>query len=336
MARSEHSPNALAVCITCCSLVVAAIAISWLPGGNLILFGWLFFLNENLPHVRFRWEGWLLFGLGTILLIALVHYFVLWLVRSVAANRPSDARSSWRWRSSLLLVAAVYAMFGAGLAATGIVHQVGWLATAPSEWYVRRVNDDSWPASSRDIHAQQRLRSLGLAMAEVEIAYGSFPSGTIRSDGTPLHSWLTQSGHFLSLQLKHDRDKPWLHEDNVDQFRKPMLAVLNPRLDATPVSNAEGFALSHYAGNSRVLKLGTKTRDLPGSTLLIGEVNSHFKAWGDPTNLRDPWLGLNRHPDGFGGPAHRRSVMFALADGSVQEIDQDIDAKVLQRLSVGQ
>ena len=335
MARSERSPNALAIRTTCCSLVVAAIAICWLPGGNLILFGWFFFLIENLPQVRLRWEGWLLFGLGTALLIALVHYFAIWLARSVSANRSSDGSGSWRWRSSLLLVAAVYAMFGAGLAATGIVHQVGWLATAPSEWYVRRINDDSWSSNARDFRAHSRLLSLGLAMANAESAYGSFPSGTIRSDGKPLHSWVTQSGRFLVLQLPHDPNKSWLHEDNVGLFRKPMLAVLNPGLDATPVLNAEGFALSHYAGNSRVLKVGTKTRNLPGSTLLIGEVNSHFKAWGDPTNLRDPWLGLNRHPNGFGGPAHRRSVMFALADGSVQEINQDIDAKVLQRLSVG-
>ena len=39
---------------------------------------------------------------------------------------------------------------------------------------------------------------------------------------------------------------------------------------------------------------------------MAGEVAGDFKPWGDPTNWRDPALGINRSPEGFGGPLSGR------------------------------
>src|SRR5262249_3875589 len=101
--------------------------------------------------------------------------------------------------------------------------------------------------------------------------------------------------------------------------------------------DAAGYALSHYAGN--VLMLGGDASrsshdvtDGGSSTLMAGEVVSRFKPWGDPTNWRDPPVGLNPSPDGFGRP-FPGGANFMMVDGSVRFIKDSIDPRVLKALS---
>jgi prepilin-type processing-associated H-X9-DG protein len=63
-----------------------------------------------------------------------------------------------------------------------------------------------------------------------------------------------------------------------------------------------------------------------------GEINASFHAWGVATNWRDPTLGLDTSPDGFGSP-FRGSVNFAMADGSVRSLSKRIDPAVLKSLA---
>jgi prepilin-type processing-associated H-X9-DG protein len=70
------------------------------------------------------------------------------------------------------------------------------------------------------------------------------------------------------------------------------------------------------------------------NTLLAGEVNGNFKPWGYPANWRDPALGINKSPDGFGSPWRRRKgANFLFADGSIHFIQDDIDPVILKALS---
>lgn len=63
-----------------------------------------------------------------------------------------------------------------------------------------------------------------------------------------------------------------------------------------------------------------------------GEVPSGFKPWGYPANWRDPAVGMNRSPEGFGGP-YKGGANVLFADGSVKFLKDRTDARVLKALS---
>jgi hypothetical protein len=102
--------------------------------------------------------------------------------------------------------------------------------------------------------------------------------------------------------------------------------------------DAEGYGLSHYAANSRVLAGNTALapKDLTAGlsqTILVGEVNADVRPWGHPVNWRDPVRGINRSPEGFGGPRSAGRVNFVRADASVRWVSEQVSPEVLQALS---
>src|SRR5262245_24887849 len=98
---------------------------------------------------------------------------------------------------------------------------------------------------------------------------------------------------------------PWNDPRNSACFKGVVPIYLNPEVRV--IRSPEGYALSHYAGNIHVLgpdrALRRVGRDDAANTILAGEVADGFKPWGDPTNLRDPGLGVNKVSGGFGGPS---------------------------------
>lgn len=110
----------------------------------------------------------------------------------------------------------------------------------------------------------------------------------------------------------------------------------NPVIDATYQFDPAGRALSHYAGNARILgphpglKYAAIT-DGASQTFVAGEAQRNYKPWGSPLNWRDARLGINRSPDGFGGP-WTGGAHLLLADGSVRFVSEKIDPKVLNAL----
>lgn len=65
---------------------------------------------------------------------------------------------------------------------------------------------------------------------------------------------------------------------------------------------------------------------------MAGEVAEGFKPWGDPTNLRDPGLGVHTMPGGFGNPTES-GANFLFMDGSVRFFRDTTSREVLRRLS---
>src|SRR5262249_6999261 len=125
---------------------------------------------------------------------------------------------------------------------------------------------------------------------------------------------------------------------NAPYFRCIIPGFINSQMRSAPLIDADGFGLSHYAANSRVMGpgKGMKVSDITdgaANTILIGEVNANFRPWGHPVNWRDPAKGINKSPDGFGGPRSSGGGLFAMADGSVRFIGEGVNSSVLRALA---
>ncbi len=157
-----------------------------------------------------------------------------------------------------------------------------------------------------------------------------------------LHSWETAILPYIYIQPEPgdrgiDMKVPWNHPTNAKYFKSIVAEFINLDFRTQELFDAEGYGLSHYAANSRVLRANKAARleELPGgasNTILIGEVNHDFKPWGYPANWRNPAAGINQS-GGFGGAPGSGGCQFIMADGSVRFINQDVDPAVLDALS---
>lgn len=132
-----------------------------------------------------------------------------------------------------------------------------------------------------------------------------------------------------------DFDREWDDPENSGPVKKKIDAYLNPGLQVT--HDARGYPLIHYAGNVHVLGRVPALQfnditDGTANTILVGEIKERLRAWGDPRNLRDPGLGLNRGPATFGADRKDGFVQFVGVDGAVHRIDVSTPPHVLQAL----
>ena len=137
------------------------------------------------------------------------------------------------------------------------------------------------------------------------------------------------------LHSRIDFSIPWNDSRNAPVFQTLIPVYLHPGIETA--KNTAGFALSHYAANVYMLggdhhRTFNDVSDGQANTIMAGEVTADFKAWGDPTNWRDPQLGLNRNPAGFASPS-QGGVNFLFVDGSVRFIKNSVDPSVLKALS---
>ena len=165
---------------------------------------------------------------------------------------------------------------------------------------------------------------------------GQGRSGAGGSGRTYPISWMARMlpdlGYYLSGDVR--RGLPWNDPENSAYYKGMVPEFLNPEVLTT--RTPEGYGLGHYAGNVHALgsHAALPRSAISSSSQLIaaGEVAEGFKAWGDPTNLRDPGLGVNKAPGGFGGPSGA-GAFFLFMDGSVRYLKESTDVEVLRRLS---
>ncbi len=339
------------------SLLVLAVLCMFGWGTEHLLLGWLYFPLRVLPRMTVDPPAAIVGGVGLILLVLLLHATLRWLRRG----------SAWSLRSTVCLAALVLLLFAAGTAMVGVVHQAAWLA-------VGRSNDAGEAEgvvgvtiaalnASGNLRAMNELKSHALTVQNFHDVYNALPpGGTMTADGQLLHGWMTFVSTFGTFSNEEvDFATPWNKPPNDRLFKCNLSWFVNPSIPG-PRFDAEGYGLTHYAGNVHLLpisivkptnrpanypygdqiaQLGQQGKlkswdDVPdgtSNTLLVGTVTERFKPWAHPANVRNPALGLNRSPDGFAAPPGWHGAAFAMCDGSVRTISRNIDPEVLRQLA---
>jgi uncharacterized membrane protein len=297
-----------------------------------LLFGWIGFAQRVFPKVQPTTGGFVTAAVCLVVLWLGLHAFLGWLYRNFGRTHGEESPASRRWRvrwtASLLTVTVL--MFVAGIAAAGVVHQMVWIARERGHWTAPWGNEGLWRANLQ--MAGAGLRSMGSVSGREE----SLASAAMWDDrGTPLHGWMTQALPYMGGMTDYiDLTIPWNDPRNCENFKTFIPFYLNPAVRVG--RDREGYGLSHFAGNSHVLKRQpVPLSALPNgtsNTLLIGEVAAHFQAWGRPLTERDPTAGLNTTPDGFASPTGN-AVLFVFVDGSVRPVRPEVDPEVLNRMA---
>ncbi|WP_437224001.1 DUF1559 domain-containing protein [Planctomicrobium sp. SH661] len=292
--------------------------------------GWVSFLFSNLSRMKFSGSS----VVSAAVLVSLLLVGLQLFLRRLVVNTTLK-RWPWRWTASIL--GMVILMFAAGISAVGIVHQLGWMMSG-SERMLRNPFFDH-------MISRQNLKIMGRAVHEISEADGRLPQGALFDEsGRALHSWETLLLPHLDLDKGRsqstvrpqvDLTRPWTDPVNDQAFRTRLPVFLNPALGPDSV---EGMAASHYAWNSHLLGIPVALKfsditDGVSTTLLLGEVNTGHRPWGDPINWRDPGLGFHSRSDTFGGIPGQGFVGFLLVDGSARWINSDISPDVLKALS---
>jgi prepilin-type processing-associated H-X9-DG protein len=298
--------------------------------------GWITYLYRVIPQVRIDGSAAATAIACLVLIAAGSHQIFSWIHAQTRQAQESEGCDDRRWpmRWTCWMVAVVLLMFVAGIATVGITHQVGWLLTSD-----RLIASDSMGAAWRAL-STNNLKQIGLALHQYLEKHESFPpAGTFDQHGRPLHGWQAMILPFMEFQAElHNRIEfgvPWNDVRNAAPYRTPVTQYLRPPIDQT--KDAAGYALSHYAGNVSMLggSVSRTLRDVSdggSDTIMAGEVVSNFKPWGDPTNWRDPALGIDRSPHGFGSPSPG-GANFLFVDGSVRFLKDRTDPSVLKALS---
>jgi hypothetical protein len=315
------------------------LGILFTPGGGAVLLvgyhliaGWGMFLSRVLPRAEVIWPAIISAAVCCVALLALLHRLGSWLFGQIQRRRgtPPAAVRPWRWRWTVAAVGVLFLAFTAGLAAVGVLRQLEGLVDAPEPLARHAVH---WFYDGGPLHR------ISIALHQYHGERKHYPAGaTVDARGRLLHGWQTRLLPYLdhdALYQAIDPQRPWDDAANLAHFRTRIPEYLHPGV--RPSADARGLALSHWAGNVRVLGGTTplRTKDFTDGlahTILVGEVRERFKPWGHPANWRDPALGLNRSPDGFGCPIPG-GVQFLMADGAVRVLKPDTDPRVLRALS---
>jgi len=261
-------------------------------------------------------------------------------------------------------------MFAAGTAMVGATHQFVWLlsgratkSAAPREPVISMIG------AARSAAQQQMVsRNAGYMAIGIESFHDNFqtlpPGGTKTDKGELLHGWAIFMAPFLAFGSESiDYAIPWNRPPNAELYKCNVGMFVNQSLGG-PYFDDQGFGLSHFAGNQHVLPIRTVNFEKPkptegyrhhlpmqelgkmnqamnmsqitdgtSNTLLLGTVSERFKPWGHPANIRDPSLGIDRSPDGFGGPPSWTGAVFSFCDGHTALINRKIDPRVLRQLA---
>ncbi|MEM6470018.1 MAG: hypothetical protein AAF802_10725, partial [Planctomycetota bacterium] len=306
-------------------IVVCLVAISLVSE---FFLGWLFFAGRVIPRIQVNWTL-VSIGFASFLgIVLMIHLLGSWIC---GERSREETKTRWRFRASASCGLLIVVMFCAGLSAVGVSHQAAWLWRSRDTWYVEKLQLRRFEDEHRAL--QSGMYELSFGIQNYGATYKRLPFRDLSQPNS--ESWPSRILPFLaSSKFGWDSEESWDHPNNRDQFSRVVPYLLNPTLENAPQHDADGYGLSHFEANSNVRSFSyDDLKEDRSSVIMIGEVNSRFEPWGKPNTDRRVDLGLNRHPEGFGGPSSRDSVMFLMTDGSVRAINDTVDERVLRQLS---
>lgn len=313
-------------------LIALAIYVSGLPlmeTATSLAFGWWRFLTRVIPQQHVSVSGLLTAAICFALLLAGLHGFLSWFTGAWNSDHPHQQRWRFRWTATALGLTLL--MFVAGTAFVGMVHQSIWLATS-TEPHAAAIPDQAWYGD-----ANNTMKQIWLGLDSYEGAFRRFPAGDdLQYSGGVQHSWQTLILPYIVVSNRgYHFDQPWNAAANKAFCSRPVEDYLIRGVPGD-FRNAEGYAISHYAGSAPLFLAARdreiRLKDLKSETLVMGEASGNFRPWADPANLRDPSEGLCHSPDSFGN-ASGSGAYFLQADGGVRFFNRSTDPDVLNALA---
>jgi len=185
---------------------------------------------------------------------------------------------------------------------------------------------------------KNNLKQIGLAIHNYRDTYNILPLSIRNDEGVELQGWQTTLIPYMEspgpVYWERDFNQPWNSETHRKLFQIVFSSYLSPSIDSGKDSN--GYGLTSYSANKHLIDFGPAVafediKDGLATTLLIGEIRDELPPWGKPGNSRDPALGINKSPKGFGGTFYN-GCLFVMADGSVRHISEKVDTKIIEAL----
>jgi hypothetical protein len=348
------------------AFVLLVIVVVAPPMAEQLLLGWLYFPFRVAPKVTADWPTVALGAVSMGLFITGLHRTLKWCLDPPTPE--AETRRRWSLRSTLILSIALWVLFGAGTAMVAATHQAVWLISGRVKGEQAENPPRVLGLVSGLNEQAQRMRfewtqkNLGSGIFSAETAHTVLPpGGTMTSDGRLLHGWASYIAPYLMLDPSGiDYAVPWNESPNDRLFQCAVPEFLNPAIPE--VFNEEGYGFSHVSGNVHVMPIMMLPDQMPARaahfeefarwhqstgrplalrdvtdgtahTILLGEIATHFKPWGHPANVRDPALGVNRSPDGFGSRSTTGETLFLMCDGAVRSLSPEIDPAVMRALA---
>lgn len=305
-----------------------------------LFLGWLIFLLKSIFRVTVSLPGVITFVVVLALFTTGIHFAGRhWYRLRSSVNKTIPLRR-WQLKRTVQIVLTIVLLFASGISIVGVAHQGAWLMTSKKRW-TRYESSGSLSETARRASCKNNMKQIGLALHNYHDTFHTFPPGGMFNEtGRPMHSWATMILPFIDqapLYKQIDFSQPWNAPQNAKPFQE-ILPALTCSSSVHPDENELGQAITSYAGNSKVFSVNKQIRikditDGTSNTFFAGEVNSHFKPWGNPVNFRDPALGINYKKKISFGSRHVGGAHFLFGDGRVRFISENIDPTILKALS---